>query len=173
MTLLHILNNTHTQLVLLSKLRHTALKQVHYELGHRGFHKTMERVEQLYYWPGYDGDVQAWISECSQFQQYKTPTPAAQAPLGTEEAKYPFDKLSLDIMGPLQLTIQGKKYVLVVTDFFTKWTKAFAPKTIDSETLPRVLADEVVCRYGMSFTLHSDPVANLTSNLVAALCKNL
>ena len=133
----------------------------------------MERVKQRHYWPGYEHDVQAWISECSQCQQRKTPTPAAKAPLGTVETKYPFDKLSWDILGPLPLTTQGNKYVLVVMDLFTKWTEAFALKTTDSETLARVLVDEVICRYGMPSTLHSDQGANLTSNLITALCKNL
>ena len=48
---------------------------------------------------GNEGDVKARISGCSQCQQCKTPTSAAQVPLGTVEAKYPFDKLSLDILG--------------------------------------------------------------------------
>ena len=166
-------NNTHTQLVLPSKLRHTALQQLHNELGHLGYHKTMERVKQRYYWPGYERDVQAWISECSQCQQRKAPNPAAQAPLGTVVAKHPFDILSWDILGPLPLTNQGNKYILVVTDLFSKWTEAFALKTTDSETLARVLVDEVICRYGMPSTLHSDQGANLTSNLIASLCKML
>ena len=166
-------NNTHTQLVLPSKSPHTALQQLHNELGRLGFHKTMERVKQRYYWPSYEGDIQAWISKCSQCQQRKSPATTAQAPLGTMEAKYPFNILSWDILGPLPLTTQGNKYVLVVTDLFSKSTEAFALKTTDSETFARVLVDEVICRYGMPSTLHSDQGANLTSNLIVSLCKNL
>ena len=65
------------------------------------------------------------------------------------------------------------KYVLVVTDLFSKWTEAFPLKTTDSETLAKVLIDEIICRYGMPSTLHSDQGANLTSNLISSLCKNL
>jgi len=130
----------------------------------------MERVKERYYWSGYEGDVQAWISECSQRQQCKTPTPAAQAPLGTVEAKYPFDIQSWDILGPLPLMTQGKKYVLVVTDLFTKWTEAFSLKATDSETLARVFVDEVICRYGM---LHSDQGENVASNLITGRTKKL
>ena len=84
-------------------------------------------------------------------QRYKTPTPAAQAPFETEEAKYPFNKLSWDILGPLQLTIQGNKCAGCHRLFY----QVFAPKITDSKTLPRVLADKQICRYGMSFTLYT------------------
>ena len=37
----------------------------------------------------------------------------------------------------------------------------------------RLLVDEVICRYGVPSYLHSDQGANLTSNLMASLCKPL
>jgi len=84
-------------------------------------------------------------------------------------------------MGPLPVTSQGNKYVLVVTDLFSKWTEAFPSKwteafplkSTDSETLAKVLINEVICRYGMPSSLHSDQGANLTSSLISSLCQNL
>jgi len=69
--------------------------------------------------------------------------------------KYPFDILSWDILGLLPLTIQGNKYVLIVTDLFTKWTEVFTLKATNSEILARVFVDEVICRYGMPSTPRS------------------
>ena len=51
--------------------------------------------------------------------------------------------------------------------------EAFPIKSIDSETLATLLVDEVICRYGVPSCLHSDQGANLTSNLMATLCKRL
>ena len=166
-------NFEYSQLVLPNSLHHMALQHLHNELGHLGFHKTMEAVKQRYYWPGYEGDIRKWIAECAPCQQRSAPQLAAQAPLGTITASYPFDKISWDIMGPLPLTTQGNRYVLVVTDLFSKWTEAFPLKTTDSETLARVLIDEVIFRYGIPSSLHSDQGANLTSNLISSLCWNL
>ena len=92
----------------------------------------IKAVKQRYYWPGYEGDVQKWIAECASCQQRNTPQTTAQAPLGTISARHPFDKISWDIMGPLPIATQGNKYVLVVTDLFSKWTEAFPLKTTDS-----------------------------------------
>ena len=166
-------NLEYTQLVLPSSLHHAALQHLHNELGHLGLHKTMEAVKQRYYWPGYEGDIRKWIAECASCQQRNAPQPTAQAPLGTISASYPFDKISWDIMGPLPLTTQGNKYVLVVTDLFSKWTEAFPLKTTDSETLAKVLTNEVIFRYGIPSSLHSDQGANLTSNLISSLCQKL
>ena len=100
---------------------HAGIMGAGLELINLVFHKTMERVKQRYYWPGNKRDVQAWISECVQCQQRKTPT---QAPFTTVETKYPFNILSWDILGPLPLTSQRNKYVLVIIDLISKWTEA-------------------------------------------------
>ena len=64
------------------------------------------------------------------------------------------------------------KYILVVTDIFSKWVKAFPIRATDTETLATILVDETVCRYGVPSTLHSDRGANLTSKVMSALCKS-
>ena len=63
-------NDTHTQLVLPSKLRQTALQQLHNELGHLGFHKTMEMVKQRYYWPGRGKLMQKYNHSGIKFSRY-------------------------------------------------------------------------------------------------------
>lgn len=76
-------------------------------------------------------------------------------------------------MGPLPQSSSGNRYVVVTTDLFSKWAEAFPIKSTDSETLAKLLVDEVICRYGVPPCLHSDQEANLTSNLMATLCKRL
>ncbi len=35
----------------------------------------------------------------------------------------PMERVALDILGPLPETLRGNKYVLVVTDYFTRWQR--------------------------------------------------
>ena len=38
----------------------------------------------------------------------------------------PLDHLAIDILGPFPESTRVNKYVLAVTDYFTKWVKIFA-----------------------------------------------
>ena len=68
-------------------------------------------------------------------------------------------------MGPLPATSCGNKYILVVTDLFSKWVEAFPLAVTDSITTARILTDEVICRYGAPKSLHSDQGANFVSEV--------
>ena len=161
------------QIILPTSLKRNILQQLHDHSGHLGIHKTTESVKQRFYWPGYESDIEMWIKECQQCQQRNPQQPRQHAPLGTITASHPFQKVSWDIMGPLPTTAAGNKYILVVTDIFSKWTEAFPLHSTDSATLATILVNEVICRYGVPSVLHSDQGANLTSQLVSTLCNQL
>ena len=99
--------------------------------------------------------------------------PLPQAPIETIQVNYPFEKISWDIMGPLPVTHSGNKYILVITDLFTKWVEAFPLKETSSVTLARVLVDEVICRFGVPNNIHSDQGANFCSEVIDTMCKML
>ena len=111
--------------------------------------------------------------KCEACQRRNIPVPVPQAPLGTIKSEYPFQRLSSDIMGPLPATSCGNKYILVVTDLFSKWVEAFPLAVTDSITLARILTDEVICQYGVPESLHSDHGANFVSEVMQSLCAQL
>ena len=123
--------------------------------GHLGVQRT-KKVKEHFYWPGYVMGIQSWVQEYQQCQKRNPPQPHPLAPLGSIKCTYPFDVISWDIMGPLPLSTKGNKYILVITDLFSKWVEAFPLAVTDSETLASVLMDEVVCRNGVPRSLHSD-----------------
>ena len=138
-----------------------------------GIRKTTESIKQRFYWPGYESDIEMYVKECQQCQQHNPWQSHQHAPLGTITASYPFEKVSWDLMGPLPTTSAGNKYVLVITDIFSKWTEAFPVSSTDSATLATISVNEVVCRHGVSTMFHSDQGTNLTNNLVSSLCDHL
>jgi hypothetical protein len=58
-----------------------------------------------------------------------------KAPLGTYISGEPMERVAVDIFGPLPLTKQGNKYILVISDLFTKWTEAIAIPNQESTTI--------------------------------------
>ena len=118
--------------------------------------KTAEKLRESYYWPDYMTDVEKWVKECEQCQRRNSPPHKPQAPLETIQAEYPLQKISWDIMEPLPVSAKGYKYILVVTDLFTKWVEAFPLCSTEYTMLATVLVDEIVCRYGVPTNIHSD-----------------
>ena len=76
-------------------------------------------------------------------------------------------------MGPLLITDRGNKYILVVTNLFSKWVEAFPLQVTDGLTLTSILMDEVICRYGIPQQLHSDQGSNLNVEVNQKLCQLL
>ena len=163
----------HLQVVIPDALKTTVLQHLHNQSGHLGSRKTRQKIQECYYWPGYESDTTVWVWECRECQRRNPPQVTQQAPLESIVSRYPFEKLSWDIMGPLPQTSSGNKYIIVVTDLFSKWVEAFPVKSTDTETLASLLVTEIGCRYGVPSYLHSDQGADLTSNLMAAVCKHL
>ena len=85
----------------------------------------------------------------------------------------PLDRLSTDLIGALPRTPRGNRYILVVTDQFTKWVEIFAIPDQSAETTARTILNEVIARYGSPTSIHSDQGANYESRIFRELCSLL
>ena len=79
----------------------------------------------------------------------------------------------MDILGPLPLTTRGNRYVLVVTDYFTKWAESYAIPDQSATTVAEKLVSKFICRFGVPRQLHSDQGTNFESKVMAEVCKLL
>src|SRR6266481_841389 len=83
----------------------------------------------------------------------------------------PFQRISIDCVGPLPCTERHNKYIVVVTDYLTRWPEAFAVENIQAPVIARLLVEEIMCRYGAPYQLLSDRGTNFMSQLVSETCK--
>ena len=56
-------------------------------------------------------------------------------------AARPLESLAIDILGPLSKTKTGKRFLLVITDRFSKLTQVVALRTITAYTVAVVFCD--------------------------------
>ena len=56
--------------------------------------------------------------------------------------------LAMDFL-ELPVTPRGNRYVLVVSDYFTRWPEAFAVPDQTAETVARTLMEGVISRHGV------------------------
>ena len=86
---------------------------------------------------------------------------------------YPMERIAIDILGELPQTNKGNKYILVVSDYFTKWTEALPMPNMEACTVAKILVEEVLCRLGKPQKIHSDQGRQFESNLFLEMCKIL
>ena len=149
------------------------LATLHNNGGHLGVEKTLNRVAKRFWWPGYTRAVENYVASCVECQQRKMPVKKTKAALQTVPVGGPFEMLAIDFLGPLPTTEQGNKYILVVADYFTKWTEAFPLQDQTAKTTAETLVNEVIMRFGMPIVFHSDQGRNFESALVREVCKLL
>jgi hypothetical protein len=75
--------------------------------GHKGMIKTFNRIKQNYFWPRMKRDVEKFINNCKGCQLKKLLRIKPRQPMIlTDTPNTSFDKISMDVMGPLPVTEQ-------------------------------------------------------------------
>lgn len=85
----------------------------------------------------------------------------------------PMECLAMDILGLLLLNPRGNKFILVVTDYFTKWTESYPILNQEASTVAEKLVGEFICRFGVPREIHSDPGTNCECKVMSEVCKLL
>jgi hypothetical protein len=85
----------------------------------------------------------------------------------------PLERVALDIIGPFRRTNSGNKYILVLGDYFSKWTEAYALPNIEAITVAKKFVNEFIARFGVPLQVHTDQGTQFTSQLMTEICKLL
>ena len=163
------------QLVLPMCLRKEVLSLLHEQKcsGHFGIRRTIGRLQRWCYWAGYKQDVRDWCMKCEKCRKRNFPSKRPRAPLKQYPVGVPFERVGIDILGPLPESKRGNKYIVVIGDYFTKWIEAFGVPDMEAETVARVLMEGFIARFGLPKQIHSDQGSQFESKLFQSLCKLL
>ena len=113
------------QQLILESLVPQVLNSIHSSTtgGHLGIFKTVEKVRERFYWPGFQEKVKLLINRCDQCQKRANPPKTHRYFLVEWTPSYPFHHISIDFMGPLPLS-NGNQHILLIGDHFSKWYEA-------------------------------------------------
>ena len=135
--------------------------------------KTLSRLKERFYWPGYHQDVQHWCGKCAICATWKSPSHPARAPLSNIKPGHPMQLVAVDILGPFPESETGNPYILVATDYFTRWVEVYPTPNQEATTVAGRLVDEFLFRFSPPEQLHSDQGRQFESIVIAEVCKLL
>ena len=166
-------NDPNNIIVVPSSLRKAVYDNLHNNFGHSGIKRTTLRIRERYYWPNMTKEIKEFCKKCHLCAVNKDNVGPNNAPLMPMETSglEPFERVAMDIPGPLPESQDGSKYLLVLQDYFTKWPEAVALSKIDSETIQNWIKNEIVPRYGVPNELITDQGVQFISNSFKEFCR--
>ena len=160
------------QLILPHGYRKLVLEHLHdaQTAGHMGKRRTLLRVQYRFYWYKMRDYISRWVRTCEKCQKRKRPGKTPRAPLTKYTVGYPMERICMDICGPLIETPRGNKYILVICDYFSKWTQAFPIPDHTAKTVAETFVTKWVALWGCPLSLHTDQGRDFESNLFKEMC---
>ena len=142
--------------------------------GHQGVQRKYDRLKLYVTWPGMFHDVEEYITNCRICQKNKFTGPYVKAPFQETDTQFhPWDKLYLDIVGPLPVTEEGHKYVLTCQDNLSKYLLAIPMMTQTAEEVVLNFMRHIVLQYGIPCSVVTDQGTQFMGDVFKSLCKLL
>ena len=153
-----------------------ALKEAHGTIftGHEGVAKTTYRVTQHFWWPRMADSITEFIKHCEKCQKtrkdnHPAPSLVTPNPICTE----PNQRVHADLFGTLKAPGRSKKYILCITDAFTKYVELVVVPDKEAETVSDAIFIHWIMRYGIPMEIITDQGKEFCNKLSDELFKLL
>eukprot|EP00253_Pinus_taeda_P035613 PITA_35613 len=132
--------------------------------------RTTYKILSLgYFWPSLFKDAKQYVKRCDSYQRVGKPTLSNETPLQPQVLIEPFEKWALYFIGPINPPSKQKKYILVCTDYVTKWVEAKALVSATENSVVNFLYEDIFTCFGVPREFVTDKGSQFTSNLVEKL----
>jgi transposase InsO family protein len=149
------------------------MEALHHEEGggHFAAIRTAQKLcGQGYWWPELNKDVAEFVKACEVCQQGGRPAKRHLWPLTPIMPLAPFEKWGIDFNGPINpSSSRGNRYIILATDYSTKWVEAKATWKNDTKVAANFLFDQILMRFGYPLELVSDQGKHFLNVLIKAL----
>ncbi|XP_026743752.1 uncharacterized protein LOC113505319 [Trichoplusia ni] len=142
--------------------------------GHLGANRMFNKIREQYFWKNMRTEIEDYVKRCNSCQTNKALRKINRAPMQiTSTSTAPFERMSLDIVGPLPESGTAKiKYILTLQDDLTKYSIAYPIRSTTAEETSDCLI-HFISLFGIPKTILTDQGTNFTAELFKETCKFL
>lgn len=140
--------------------------------GHQGVERLYQRIREKFFWNGMKEQIAEYVESCEICQRNKICRKRTKLPMKiTDTPLEAFDKIQMDIVGPLPVTERKNKYLLTIQDCLTKYSDAIPMSDAESTTVATALAEQFISRFGCPKSIQTDQGSQFCSKLTEQICK--
>ena len=104
---------------------------------------------------GLDKFVKTFIQGCEVCQRTSKETSSGTAMLQNMQTGFRFERVDVDLIGPLLITDRGNRYSIVAVDYFSRWAETYPLVDMHAEKVADVFSHgEVGCCQGNMSRIH-------------------
>ena len=93
--------------------------------SHTGGRSLVHRaLTQGYWWPYMQKDAANYVKKCDKCQRFSHSVHQPVGELQPLVSLWPFAQWGMDLVGPLPKATGNRRWLIVATDYFTKWVEA-------------------------------------------------
>ena len=143
--------------------------------GHHYWKTTTHKILKVgYYWPTLFSDVFSFVKSCDKCQRFEGKQQLKSLPLKPIHASGPFQQRGLDFIGEIIPHYSDQhRWILIATDYFTKWIEAIPTRKADHHVVMRFLTENIFTRFGCPHKLVTDNVATFRAKELVDMCDSM
>ncbi|GKV17163.1 hypothetical protein SLEP1_g27699 [Rubroshorea leprosula] len=127
-----------------------------------------------FFWPSVLKDCIAYAKGCKSCQIHGPLQRVTASELNSIVKSWPFRGWAIDLIGKVYPpSSKGHSFIIVATDYFTKWLEAKPMKKVDQSNVIKFIKEGIVHRFGMPETITTDQGTVFVNHQVEAFAKEM
>ncbi|KAI5313602.1 hypothetical protein L3X38_042778 [Prunus dulcis] len=133
--------------------------------AHQGGRKMCWLIRRYgYFWPTMMKDCINYSKGCEACQRHGPIQQAPSVPMNPVVKPWPFRGWAMDLIGKIYpASSQQHCFIIVATDYFTKWVEAKPIKTTTSQEIITFIEEQIIQRFGIPESITTDRVSSFIS----------
>uniref|UniRef100_A0A2N9HIM2 Uncharacterized protein n=1 Tax=Fagus sylvatica TaxID=28930 RepID=A0A2N9HIM2_FAGSY len=141
--------------------------------SHTGGRSLAHRaIGQGYWWPYMQKDAAQYVKRCEKCQLFAPAIHKPASQLNPISSPWPFAQWGLDLVGPLPRATGNRQWLIVATDYFTKWVEAEPLARITDSESRKFVWKNIITRFGIPRCFVSDNGTQFDSGPFKKYCSD-